>query len=135
MPGSARNCGVAMMGRSAIFAALAGCALVGYNSVDVVLSPGGEIATPAAALERVRRLVKRLPRERLLPVLRLSKGTLQTAGLICPEEERRTLADLLIRAGVNRVTRAGHMSDTFPGEAHDGEYPLRRYVRAVDEEL
>ena len=81
-------------------------------------------------------LVKRLPRKHLLPTLRQggSKGTLQTAGLICPPGERAELADLLIRSGVSRVTSAGHMSETFPGEAHDGEYPLRRYVRAADVE-
>ena len=43
----------------------------------------------------------------------------------------RAARELLIRTGVNRVTRAAHMSESFPGEAHDGEYPLRRYVRAV----
>ncbi|MBQ8851430.1 MAG: acyl-CoA reductase, partial [Oscillibacter sp.] len=42
------------------------------------------------------------------------------------------LTRLLARSGVNRVTRAGSMSHTFPGEAHDGEYPLRRYQRMVD---
>ena len=79
-------------------------------------------------------LVKRLPEKCLLPVLRTAKGRLQTASLICPEEDRERLTDILIRAGVTRVTRAGHMSEVFPGEAHDGEYPLRRYVRYVDVE-
>ncbi len=77
-------------------------------------------------------LVKRLPRGEIIPVLRRQKGRLQTAGLICPESERGALAALLARAGVNRITAPGHMSDTFPLEAHDGEYPLRRYVRVVD---
>ena len=80
-------------------------------------------------------LVKRLPEKRLLPVLRRSAGTLQTAGLICPPEDRDRLTDLLLRSGLTRVTRAAHMSSVFPGEAHDGEYPLRRYVRAVDVEI
>ena len=39
---------------------------------------------------------------------------------------------LLARAGVNRITAPGRMSAPLPGEAHDGEYPLRRYLRAVD---
>ncbi|MBO6053695.1 MAG: acyl-CoA reductase [Clostridia bacterium] len=77
-------------------------------------------------------LVKRLPRANLLPVLRTAKGTLQTAALLCPEEERAALTEVLIRSGVNRVTRAGDLSATFPGEAHDGELPLRRYTRIVD---
>ncbi len=79
-------------------------------------------------------LVKCLPREGLLAALRRKKGCLQTAGLLCPEEDRPALSDLLARAGVTRITRAGGMSAAFPGEAHDGEYPLRRYVRVVDVE-
>ncbi|MBQ3815961.1 MAG: acyl-CoA reductase [Clostridia bacterium] len=76
-------------------------------------------------------LVKRLPRENLLPVLRTAKGQLQTAALLCPEEDRAALTEILIRAGVNRVTRAGDLSTPFPGESHDGEYPLRRYTRII----
>ena len=77
-------------------------------------------------------LVKLLPRQELVSVLHRQKGHLQTAGLICPDGERAELTRLLARSGVNRVTRAGSMSHTFPGEAHDGEYPLRRYQRMVD---
>lgn len=77
-------------------------------------------------------LVKRLPRGELVPTLRRQRGRLQTAGLLCPDSQREELADLLARAGVNRITAPGHMSHTFPLEAHDGEYPLRRYVRVVD---
>ena len=79
-------------------------------------------------------LVKRLPRQELIPILRRQRGRLQTAGLICPEPEREGLSALLARAGVNRITAPGHMSDSLPLEAHDGEYPLRRYVRVVDVE-
>ena len=77
-------------------------------------------------------LVKRLPRGEIIPVLRQQRGRLQTAGLICPDLEREALTALLARAGVNRITAPGHMSDSLPLEAHDGEYPLRRYVRVVD---
>lgn len=79
-------------------------------------------------------LVKRLPRGEIIPTLRRQRGRLQTAGLLCPERSREELAALLARAGVNRITDPAHMSDTFPLEAHDGEYPLRRYVRVVDVE-
>ena len=41
---------------------------------------------------------------------------------------------LLSRAGVTRITTAAHMSEPFLGECHDGEYPLRRYLRLVDAE-
>jgi len=78
--------------------------------------------------------VKRLPRAALLPTLRRNKQYLQTAGLICESGRRDALTELLIRSGVVRVTRAGSMSASFAGEAHDGEYPLRRYVRIVNEE-
>lgn len=77
-------------------------------------------------------LVKALPRKDLLRTLRRAKGCLQTAGLVCAPEKRRQLTDLLVRAGINRVMSAGHMSATFCGEAHDGEYPLRRYLRVVN---
>lgn len=79
-------------------------------------------------------LVKPLPRRKILPVLRRRKQYLQTAGLICAERERAGLSDVLARAGVTRITTAGAMSDYFAGEAHDGEYPLRRYTRIVNEE-
>ena len=79
-------------------------------------------------------LVKRLPRGEIAPVLRRQRGRLQTAGLLCPEGAREELIALLARAGINRITAPGHMSRTFPLEAHDGEHPLRRYVRVVDVE-
>lgn len=79
-------------------------------------------------------LVKPLPRRDLLPTLRRAKGTLQTAGLICTPDLRAMLTDTLARAGLTRIMRAGSMSVTFCGEGHDGEYPLRRYLRVVDVE-
>lgn len=80
-------------------------------------------------------LVKLLPRAALLPALRRQKGRLQTAGLLCPQAERPVLTGLLARAGLTRITTAGHMSAPFLGEGHDGEYPLRRYLRVVDIEI
>lgn len=77
-------------------------------------------------------LVKPLPRRELMQTLRKTGGYLQTAGLICPAGDRACLTDLLFRCGVNRVLDPGDMSRTFAGEAHDGEYPLRRYVRTVN---
>lgn len=77
-------------------------------------------------------LVKCLPRKDLLAALRREKGHLQTAGLLCAPADRPELTDLLCRAGVTRITRAGDMSRTFRGENHDGEYSLRRYIRIAD---
>ena len=77
-------------------------------------------------------LVKRLPKDKMMDVLRRKKGYLQTAGLLCPEKKRQELKRSLAACGVVRITSAGKMSDTFLGEAHDGDYPLRRYVRVVE---
>lgn len=77
-------------------------------------------------------LVKRLPQDQIVPVLRRKKGFLQTAGLICTPEKRNIYTELFARCGVTRITSAGNMSSYFPGEAHDGEYALRRYTRTVD---
>lgn len=79
-------------------------------------------------------LVKKLPRREILPVLRRKKNYLQTAGLICSDADRAELTDVLARSGVTRITTAGAMSEYFAGEAHDGEYPLRRYTRIVNME-
>ncbi len=76
--------------------------------------------------------VKRLPERDLMASLRRKKGYLQTAGLICAPERRQRLTASLARCGVSRITGAGDMSDAFAGEAHDGEYPLRRYLRVVN---
>ena len=98
-----------------------GCSLIARPDRELELSPmEGNV------------LVKALPRRELLATLRRQKGRLQTAGLLCRPEERGELAGLLARAGVNRVTRAGDLSAAFPGEGHDGEYPLRRYTRVVE---
>ena len=80
-------------------------------------------------------LVKCLPRGELAAALRPHRGRLQTAGLLCPPREREALTALLLQAGVNRVAFPAHMSRSFPGEGHDGEYPLRRYTRVCDIEM
>lgn len=80
-------------------------------------------------------LVKPLPRGKILPALRQKKNYLQTVGLICPRKDRTELSEIFARSGVTRITTAGAMSDYFIGEAHDGEYPLRRYTRIVNSEL
>lgn len=77
-------------------------------------------------------LVKPLPRREIVPTLRRSKNDLQTVGLICPDSDRAALSELFARCGVTRIAPAGAMSDYFAGEAHDGEYPLRRYTRTVN---
>lgn len=77
-------------------------------------------------------IIKPLPSDNIASVLRDSKEYLQTAGLICEPDKREKLSELIYRCGLERVTRAGHMSEFFKGEAHDGEYPLARYSRFVN---
>jgi len=80
-------------------------------------------------------LVKPLLRENIGKVLYEGRFHLQTAGLICPKEDREHLAELFTQCGLIRVTKAADMSAYFPGECHDGEYALSRYVRIVNVEV
>lgn len=77
-------------------------------------------------------LIKPLPRENVGKVLYQSRYHLQTAGLICPKEDRKSLAELFTQTGIIRVTKPADMSTYFPGESHDGEYALNRYTRVVN---
>lgn len=76
--------------------------------------------------------VKALPHSKIITNLKKHKNHLQTCGLLCAEAERDTLAVLLWKAGIVRITRAD-MSRMVSGEAHDGTYPLREYSRIVEE--
>ncbi len=112
---------------------------IGKKSTDKLIFQGGRCSLTAcedSGLELSYMygncLVKRLPQRKIMTVLRQSKGYLQTAGLICTPDKRENLTAIIAKTGVNRIMRAGNMSVTFCGEAHDGEYPLRRYMRVVD---
>ena len=76
--------------------------------------------------------VKRLERENIYKALRPYKSYLQTVGLICGEDARSELALTFAKAGAVRITHAGNMSRMSCGDAHDGEYPLRRYSRIAE---
>lgn len=80
-------------------------------------------------------LVKPLPRDEMAGMLYRSRYYLQTAGLICPDEDRADITEILLKGGLIRVTRAANMSAYFPGECHDGEYALGRYMRTVNIEM
>ena len=77
-------------------------------------------------------LLKPLPVDDISKVLYEGRYYLQTAGLICPSKERDKFTELLVRCGLTRVTRGADMSSYFPGESHDGEYALDRYMRIVN---
>ncbi|MDR2615206.1 MAG: acyl-CoA reductase [Oscillospiraceae bacterium] len=75
--------------------------------------------------------VKALPRGELIWTLRPHKNHLQTVGLLCADDERGELTRALFRAGAVRVTSGERMSRAEPSAPHDGEWPLRRYVKLV----
>ena len=77
-------------------------------------------------------LVKPLSHRNISKVLYEGRYYLQTAGLICPSDQRKVLSELLVRCGLTRVTKACDMSSYFPGESHDGDYALDRYTRIVN---
>lgn len=113
--------------------------LEAHETGHTILSGGGVsvICADDGALElsyMFRNLwVKRLPRERLVSVIKPHKDHVQTVGLLCPDaRDRADLAALLARAGAVRITRAGGMSRMLLGEAHDGAYALKLYSRIVE---
>lgn len=75
--------------------------------------------------------VKPLPRQELIGALKKHKGHLQTCGLLCGDDEKELLSEIIVKAGIVRITK-GHMSRMYAGEAHDGCYPLREYSRIVE---
>ncbi len=135
-PGPAPGAAASLSGCTALLERIVdgtakGEALFRGKGCSVILRPGRELEL--SPMEG-NVLVKLLPRRELLHALRRQRGRLQTAGLVCDPQRREALTALLARAGITRVTRPGTMSSSFPGEAHDGEYPLRRYLRVVDVE-
>jgi hypothetical protein len=78
--------------------------------------------------------VKTLPRKKILEQLRPFRGHLQTCALCCDLESRVELEQLLIRAGVVRITNPSQMSHAYCGQPHDGEYSLRRLQKIISME-
>ena len=100
-----------------------GCSLILANDSRLELSP-----------MMCNVLIKPLPRKDIGRTLYESRYHLQTAGLICPSKDRAELSELFTQLGLIRVTRGADMSAYFPGECHDGEYALNRYMRVVNVE-
>ncbi len=100
-----------------------GCSLILANDSRLELSP-----------MMCNVLIKPLPRKDIGKTLYESRYHLQTAGLICPSQDRAELSELFTQLGLIRVTRGADMSAYFPGECHDGEYALNRYMRVVNVE-
>ena len=75
--------------------------------------------------------VKPVNRERLVEILRKDRGKLQTARLVCLEEEEQEMVRILARAGVNRILTGREPDSEVYFDSHDGEYPLIRYSRII----
>ena len=97
-----------------------GCSVIAYSSSEL---------TPSHMFRSC--WVRPLPREQLISTLAPYKSYLNTAALICPAEDRAQLEGLLTRAGIVRITSGRRMSESFCGAPHDGELPLRRYMKLV----
>lgn len=77
--------------------------------------------------------IKKLSSQDIIKTLKPYKNYLQTVGLVGDNFHR--LSELFFRAGAVKVTDGAHMSKMYRGQAHDGEYPLRRYTRVVVREF
>jgi len=54
--------------------------------------------------------------------------------LICEKNERYNLETILVKTGIVRITDGKNMSAGYCGMPHDGEFPLRRYMKLVSYE-
>lgn len=75
--------------------------------------------------------IKKLPHHKIINQLKKHKNHLQTCGLLCSNDEREYLANILTNLGVVRITK-GDLSRMFLGEAHDGTYALKEYTKIVE---
>lgn len=76
--------------------------------------------------------VKACPRKKIIEVLKPHKNHLQTAGLMCGNDDLSELTQKLAQAGIVRITKPSEMSRMIMGESHDGTYALREYTRIVE---
>ena len=76
-------------------------------------------------------LLRPLPQNKVMQTLRPWRTHLQTCGLVVADRDRIPLSQLLLAAGVNRITPVGKMHDGYHGEPHDGVYALSQLARRV----
>ncbi len=77
--------------------------------------------------------IKALKKEDIIRVLKPNKNLLQTVSININIKDKEEIIRNLAKAGVTRITPLGDNSRMLPGESHDGEYALRRYIRIVEE--
>ena len=78
--------------------------------------------------------VKPLPQKDLLAELLKYKNHLQTVALVCEPSRKTGLETLFAKTGIVRITTGERMSSSYCGMPHDGEFPLRRYMKIVSYE-
>jgi hypothetical protein len=76
--------------------------------------------------------VKRLNRNEIVKVIKPHKNHLQTAGLLCGQNDVLELTGKLLQAGLIRITKPKDMARYYVGETHDGTYALREYTKIVE---
>ena len=76
--------------------------------------------------------IKALKKEEIVPALKPNKNLLQTVSVNKGIANREEIYAGLASAGVTRIVNLGDNSRMASGESHDGEYPLRRYIRIVE---
>lgn len=76
-------------------------------------------------------LLRPLPQNKVMQTLRPWRTHLQTCGLIAADRDRIPFSQLLLAAGVNRITPVGKMHDGYHGEPHDCVYALSQLARRV----
>ncbi|MCL2034953.1 MAG: acyl-CoA reductase [Oscillospiraceae bacterium] len=74
--------------------------------------------------------VKPLKKEKIIS-LRPYKGYLQTAALICSDDEHDDVSRNLLQTGLVKISDGFDMSNYAFGEAHDGVFTLRGYTKLV----
>ncbi|EJM97489.1 acyl-CoA reductase [Herbaspirillum sp. YR522] len=91
-------------------------------------------ALAASPLSRTL-LLRPMPRDRLCQALLAWRGYLQTCGLACAPSEVASLSQLLLTAGIGRITPPGQLHQSYVGEPHDNERSLTRLARRVSVSL
>ena len=76
--------------------------------------------------------IKPLLKKDIVKVLKPNKNLLQTVSINSGISDKEEIIRLLAKAGITRITSLGDNSRMLPGESHDGEYALRRYIRIVE---
>ena len=76
--------------------------------------------------------IKALKKEDIIKVLKPNKNLLQTVSINKNIADKEEMCNNLANAGLTRIVSLGDNSRMISGESHDGEYPLRRYIRIVE---